>query len=53
MTKDEAVELCVKAMLRRKGYPEDKWQDYPTLRLQAENIVDALEALDLLVLRST
>ena len=48
MTKDQAVEACVKAMLRRKGYNESHWLDCPHERDLAEDLVVSLEALGLL-----
>jgi hypothetical protein len=46
MTKDEAIEICARAMLRRRSYREESWRDYPQAEMAAD-IVAALEALGL------
>jgi hypothetical protein len=38
---------CVRAMLRRKNYSEDMWQDSPDQKNIADNIITALEVLGL------
>jgi hypothetical protein len=43
MTKDEAIEICARAMLRRRSYREETWRDYPQAEMAAD-IVAALEA---------
>ena len=48
MTKREAIEKCARATVKRQGYREDQWRQYPTHVEFAENIVVALEALGLL-----
>jgi len=45
MTRDQALEACVRAMLRRKNYSEDMWQDSPDQKNIADNIITALEVL--------
>jgi hypothetical protein len=45
MTKDEAIENCVKAMLKRQGQAEHNWQQHPMQRDLAANIITCLEAL--------
>jgi hypothetical protein len=47
MTRDQALEACVRAMLRRKNYFEDMWQDSPDQKNIADNIITALEVLGL------
>jgi len=47
MTRDQALEACVRAMLRRKNYSEDMWQDSPDQKNIADNIITALEVLGL------
>jgi hypothetical protein len=47
MTRDQALEACVRAMLRRKNYSEDMWQDSPDRKNIADNIITALEVLGL------
>jgi hypothetical protein len=47
MTRDQALEACVRAMLRRKKYSEDMWQDSPDQKNIADNIITALEVLGL------
>jgi hypothetical protein len=47
MTKDEAVEKCVKAMLKQRGQSEFNWKDNPMQVDQANNIITCLEALEL------
>jgi hypothetical protein len=47
MTKDQAIEKCVRAMLKRRGLREENWLDQPTQNTLAADIVAALEALDL------
>jgi hypothetical protein len=37
MTRDQALEACVRAMLRRKNYSEDMWQDSPDQKNRFEN----------------
>jgi hypothetical protein len=48
MTKHDAIEKCARAMVKRQGYGEHQWRQYPTHVEFAENIVVALEALGLL-----
>ena len=52
MTKDEAVEKCVRAMLKRQGYNENHWRSSVRDVDLARKIVAALEALNLLKLSS-
>jgi hypothetical protein len=47
MTRDQALEACVRAMLLRKNYSEDMWQDSPNQKDIADNIITALEVLGL------
>ena len=47
MTRDEAVEKCVKAMLKQRGLPDHSWRQYPVKLNQAQEIVACLEALEL------
>ena len=47
MTRDQALEACVRAMLRRKNYSEDMWQDSPDQKNIADNIITVLEVLGL------
>jgi hypothetical protein len=47
MTRDQALEACVRAMLRRKNYSEDMWQDSPDQKNITDNIITALEVLGL------
>jgi hypothetical protein len=44
----EAIEKRARATVKRQGYREDQWRQYPTHVEFAENIVVALEALGLL-----
>ena len=46
MTKDQAIEKCARAMLRRLGLREENWLDQPTQNTLAADIVAALEALE-------
>jgi hypothetical protein len=48
MTREEAVETCAKAMMRRRGYNEQQWREQSKLADLAQDIVVALEALELL-----
>jgi hypothetical protein len=48
MTRREAIEKCARATVKRQGYREDQWRQYPTHVEFAENIVVVLEALGLL-----
>jgi hypothetical protein len=50
MTKDEAIEACGKAMIRRLGQSDANWRDHAIKVNLAEDIVAALEALGLLEL---
>jgi hypothetical protein len=47
MTKDEAIETCTRAMLKRRGIREDNWKNQPNQKDLAADIVAALEALGL------
>jgi hypothetical protein len=47
MTRGEAIEKCVKAMLRQKGQGDHNWQQHPVQLGQAESIIACLEALEL------
>ena len=47
MTKDQAIEKCARAMLKRRGLREENWLDQPTQNTLAADIVAALEALEL------
>jgi hypothetical protein len=47
MTKDEAIEKCAKAILKRLNHPESTWQTTPA-KTFATDLVTCLEALDLL-----
>ena len=53
MSKDEAIEKCARAIVKRHGYREENWRDQPTQNTLAADIVAALEALKLLVLEPT
>jgi hypothetical protein len=46
MTRDEAIERCVKATLRRLKQPDHSWRESPQLE-PVEKIIDYLEALEL------
>jgi hypothetical protein len=46
MTKDQAIEKCARAMLRRLGQREENWMQGRQKDLAAD-IVAALEALEL------
>jgi hypothetical protein len=46
MTRDQAVEVTVKAILRRHGHREDTWKGCQFLD-QAKDLIAALEALGL------
>ena len=46
MTKDQAIEKCARAMLRRHNYNEENWKG-STQNALAADIVAALEALGL------
>jgi hypothetical protein len=45
MSRDEAIEACAKAMLRRREYGDQNWKQYPKEADLAADIVAALEAL--------
>jgi hypothetical protein len=45
MTRDQALEACVRAMLRRKNYSEDMWQDSPDRKNIADNMKAAEDRL--------
>jgi hypothetical protein len=47
MTKQEAIEKCGKALMRRRGYNEDQWKDQPHSKEFAEELIESLEALGL------
>ena len=47
MNKDQAIEACAKAMMKRQGYREESWRDNPTATDLAANLVASLEALGL------
>ncbi|MDB5602340.1 MAG: hypothetical protein JWN71_4384 [Xanthobacteraceae bacterium] len=47
MTRDEAIEKIAKAMLRKRGQPEQSWQSSVYDKDFASNVVTALEALGL------
>jgi hypothetical protein len=46
MSRDEAIETCTKAILKRHGYGEANWKEHPKRDL-ATDIITALEALGL------
>jgi hypothetical protein len=48
MTREQAIETCAKAFMRRRGYCEALWQQYPVQVDFARDLVAALEALGLL-----
>ncbi len=48
MTFDEAVEKCTKAILRKGGFNEEIWEQYPTVQDRAKDVVTCLEELGLL-----
>jgi hypothetical protein len=45
MTRDAAVEKCVKAVLRQKHYAEQNWRDYPVINDLAKDVLAMLEEL--------
>jgi hypothetical protein len=47
VTKDQAIEKCARAMLKRRGLREENWLDQPTQNTLAADILAALEALGL------
>ena len=47
MTKDQAIETCAKALVKRHGFSEERWKDQSKQKDLAEDIVIALEALGL------
>jgi hypothetical protein len=47
MTKDEAIKACAKAIARRHGYRDETWKENSHAKDLAEDLVAALEALDL------
>jgi hypothetical protein len=47
MTKDQAIEKCARAILKRRGLREENWLDQPTQNTLAADILAALEALGL------
>ncbi len=48
MTFDEAVEKCTKAILRKGGFNQEIWEQYPTVQDRAKDVVTCLEELGLL-----
>jgi hypothetical protein len=48
MTKDQAIEACAKAMLRRRGQREEQWKESAQQLDLAKDLVAALEAIGLL-----
>src|SRR5438552_1982304 len=46
MTRDQALEACVRAMLRRKNYSEDMWQDSPDRKNIADRVDDGRRRTD-------
>jgi hypothetical protein len=47
MTKDKAVEVCVKAVLKQRGLPVSDWDNYPQQRGMVRDLLTCLEALGL------
>ena len=47
MTKDQAIEKCARAMLKRPGLREENWLNQPTENTLAADIVAALKTLEL------
>jgi hypothetical protein len=47
MTKDQAIETCARAMVKRVGNPEETWAVSVKHKELAADIVAALEALGL------
>jgi hypothetical protein len=50
MTKQEAIEKCARALVKRHGIREENWTIQPNQAALAADIVAALEALGLLEL---
>jgi hypothetical protein len=39
MTKDQAIETCTRAMLRRRNYREENWKEHPDQKALAADVV--------------
>jgi hypothetical protein len=50
MSREEAIEKCVKAIRRQKGYGEHNWQNYPSSHELAKDVLAILEELGLVEL---